>query len=93
MGQAKYSNISNILKIEQLFPLYVRRSGAGVVSWTCDPVLALGQRFDSHSHCAHCAAILLGKGLTVMSMFWFSLIHDQTCQRQILFLLHFEVVV
>ena len=27
----------------------VRRSGLGVVSWTCDPVLALVQRFDSHS--------------------------------------------
>ena len=23
----------------------------GVVSWTCDPVLALGQRFDSHFRC------------------------------------------
>ena len=23
--------------------------GGGVVSWTCDPVLALGQRYNSHS--------------------------------------------
>ena len=38
--------------------LRVDRSGAvsrGVVSWTCDPVLALGQRFDSHS-CFYSAA-------------------------------------
>ena len=29
----------------------VRRSSHGVVSWTCDPMLAiaLGQKFDSHS--------------------------------------------
>ena len=33
---------------------WVRRSGAGVVSWTCDPVLALGQRFDSHSRRSFC---------------------------------------
>ena len=26
----------------------------GVVSWTCDPVLALGQRFDSHSRRLFC---------------------------------------
>ena len=32
----------------------VRRSGLGVVSWTCDPVLALGQRFDSHSRRLFC---------------------------------------
>ena len=29
-------------------------SGAGVVSWTCDPVLAQGQRFDSHSRRSFC---------------------------------------
>ena len=29
----------------------VRRSGRGLVSWTCDPLLALGQRFDSHCQC------------------------------------------
>ena len=29
--------------------LTVRRGSRGVVSWTCDPVLALGQTFDSHS--------------------------------------------
>ena len=34
--------------------LTVRRSGLGVVSWTCDPVLALGQRFDSHFRRSFC---------------------------------------
>ena len=39
----------------------------GVVSWTCDPVLALGQGFDSHSgDCS--AAIALGKGFTVHNL-------------------------
>ena len=32
----------------------VRRSCQGVVSWTCDLVLALGQRFDSHSRRSFC---------------------------------------
>ena len=27
----------------------VRRGSRGVASWTCDPLLALWQRFDSHS--------------------------------------------
>ena len=31
----------------------VRHSGLGVVSWICDPVLALGQRFDSFSGSRH----------------------------------------
>ena len=38
----------------QLVVYLVRRSGLGVVSWTCDPVLALGQRFDSHSRLSFC---------------------------------------
>ena len=31
-----------------------RRGSQGVVSWTCDPVLTLGQRFDSHSRRSFC---------------------------------------
>ena len=38
----------------QYTSITVRRSGLGVVSWTCDPVLALGQRFDSHSRRSFC---------------------------------------
>ena len=37
----------------------------GVVSWTCDAVLALGQRFNFHTPGVYSAAIPLGKGLTV----------------------------
>ena len=33
---------------------YVRRGSRGLVSWTCDPVLAHGQRFDSHSRSLFC---------------------------------------
>ena len=40
------------------------KSGRGVVSCTCDPVLALGQRFDSHSRHFFCCNPL-SKGLTV----------------------------
>ena len=43
----------------------VRRSSRGVVSWTCHPVLALGQRFDSHFD-VYSAVIALDKGLTVL---------------------------
>ena len=42
----------------------VRRSGLGVVSWTCDPVPALGQS-SIPTPSAHSAAIPLGKGFTV----------------------------
>ena len=42
-----------------IFPLakdqaLVRRGSQGVVSLTCDPVLALGQRFYSNSRCLFC---------------------------------------
>ena len=36
----------------------VRRGSRGVVSWTCDPVLALGHRFDSNSCCSFCCNTL-----------------------------------
>ena len=44
--------------------LYVRYGSRCVMSWTCDPVLALGQRFYSLSRrIFYCNA--LGKGFTV----------------------------
>ena len=36
-----------------LFKLH-RRGSRGIESWTCDLVLALGQRFDSHSRHLFC---------------------------------------
>ena len=40
-------NLAHILRYRT-----VRRSGLGVVNWTCDAVLELGQRFDFHSQCS-----------------------------------------
>ena len=42
----KSFNVARHYKAKELNLYTVRRSGLGVVSWTCDPVLALGQRFD-----------------------------------------------
>ena len=44
-------HLKDHIDVSNNFIIYLQ-SGAvslGVVSWTCDPVLALGQRFDSHS--------------------------------------------
>ena len=50
MMQQLIDNVSFMLWIEFLnLKCPHRRGSLGVVSWTCDPVLALGQRFNSHS--------------------------------------------
>ena len=49
------------LKLKRFQTDLARLSIRGVVSWTCDPVLALGQRFDSHFQRLFCCNPPLGK--------------------------------
>ena len=57
-----YSHLRFITKAIILNFFFLSEAASrGVVSWTCDPVLALGKRFDSHTS----AAIPLVKGLSV----------------------------
>ena len=45
---------SSVIKAKNKIP-HIRSGSQGVImSWTCDPVLALRQRFDSHSRRSFC---------------------------------------
>ena len=74
----KSFNVASHYKAKELNLYTVRRSGLGVVSWTCDPVLALGQRFDSRrSFC--CNPLGLGIYCTLPSLLGWDLKQEVPC--------------
>ena len=55
-----YAHLEN-WSLEVAIKMIPVSSGAvspGIVSWTCEPVLALGLRFDSHSRRSFCCNLL-----------------------------------